>query len=437
MFSESKGEVHKDALGDPGVGKIGENASLITRKRQMKMIKPDYYDKFQCTAEKCPFTCCQEWKIAVDDATAKKWKYTAVPDSVSVQKKRKSLQYFTTCQDGARVIVLDREHLCPFFNQDKLCELVLTYGNQILSRTCDIFPREIHTYRNREEYTLMPSCPAVVDLLRECEGFSLTEELAEKLIDKKDSANAREVIREDEQEQILLKLRDFFLELMSKKEISVETSFLMVYYLALDLLKREHMSKETVAEYQQSTVLEELRNAIEEVEPDSLEAFEEQNELFLDLAENYRRKGMYQKWLEKPAELAEDYAAGYDEAELKEKLYVFAKEWEKQEDLFRSLLCEEIFAECFSPETEMEDTVIKLQWLAMEYAAIRHILFLTWDREGRLAYEDVRDAIVLIFRMMGYEDEDIYEYLETGFESLIWEWGYLALILGRPKGQGG
>lgn len=397
----------------------------------MRTIKPDYYHKFTCIADKCPFTCCQEWKIGVDDVTAKKWKNTEVPDSASVQKKKKRLQYFTTCIDGARVIALDRDHLCPFLNQNKLCELVLTYGDEMLSEACGIFPREIHSYRGRKEYTLMPSCPAVVDLLQECDGFSLLIQENSAGGPDTDPADTRELMGE-ESEQTLLDIRDFFLELMSQKDIPVETVFLMIYYLALDLLDQKEISKETVAEYRQSKALEELRKAIEEMEMDSLEAFEEQNELFLDLAENYRKKGMYQKWLEKSAELAEDYAAGYDVIELEEKLQVFSREWEKQEGLFRNLLCEEIFADCFSTETEIEDTLVKLQWLAMEYAAIRHILFLTWDREGRLNYEDVRDGIVLIFRMMGYEDDDIYEYLENGFESLVWEWGYLALIMIRP-----
>lgn len=301
----------------------------------------------------------------------------------------------------------------------------------MLSETCGIFPREIHSYRGRKEYTLMPSCPAVVDLLQECDGFSLLIQENSAGGPDTDPADTRELMGE-ESEQTLLDIRDFFLELMSQKNIPVETVFLMIYYLALDLLDQKEISKETVAEYRQSKALEELRKAIEEMEMDSLEAFEEQNELFLDLAENYRKKGMYQKWLEKSAELAEDYAAGYDVIELEEKLQVFSREWEKQEGLFRNLLCEEIFADCFSTETEIEDILVKLQWLAMEYAAIRHILFLTWDREGRLNYEDVRDGIVLIFRMMGYEDDDIYEYLENGFESLVWEWGYLALIMIRP-----
>ncbi len=32
--------------------------------------------------------------------------------------------------------------------------------------------------------------------------------------------------------------------------------------------------------------------------------------------------------------------------------------------------------------------------------------------------------------MTGYDEEDIYEYLENSFEELVWDWGYLALVIG-------
>ena len=47
----------------------------------MKNYQPDYYNKFKCIADKCSITCCQEWKIAVDDATNRKWKKLSPPDT--------------------------------------------------------------------------------------------------------------------------------------------------------------------------------------------------------------------------------------------------------------------------------------------------------------------------------------------------------------------
>ena len=66
---------------------------------------------------------------------------------------------------------------------------------------------------------------------------------------------------------------------------------------------------------------------------------------------------------------------------------------------------------------------------------LRQVLFLKWFTEGEkaLEYTKVRDYINVISRVTGYEVSDIREYLENSFESTIWEWGYLALIVGNSR----
>ena len=44
------------------------------------------------------------------------------------------------------------------------------------------------------------------------------------------------------------------------------------------------------------------------------------------------------------------------------------------------------------------------------------------------AVVDRRDECGLT-RMTGYSEADIEEYLENSFEEIIWEWGYMNLIL--------
>ena len=51
-----------------------------------------------------------------------------------------------------------------------------------------------------------------------------------------------------------------------------------------------------------------------------------------------------------------------------------------------------------------------------------------WLKNMELCYY-VREYMVVISRMTGYEDEDIREYLENSFAELIWDWGYFALII--------
>ena len=75
--------------------------------------------------------------------------------------------------------------------------------------------------------------------------------------------------------------------------------------------------------------------------------------------------------------------------------------------------------------------LVRLQWLMLQYAALRQSLFLIWqDSPETFFYEKVREALVIINRMTGYDEEDISEYLENSFESLLWDWGYFALLAG-------
>lgn len=146
-------------------------------------MKPDYYEDFTCIADRCSFTCCREWKIGVDEDTFVKWKHTLTPDGMydtdrGQQAKKEKLSGYVRKKDGSRVIGLNKEKNCPFLNGKKLCRLVLTYGDEILSQTCQLFPREIHTFNEDvTEYALMPSCPAVIDLLRKREHISFSGEM--------------------------------------------------------------------------------------------------------------------------------------------------------------------------------------------------------------------------------------------------------------------
>lgn len=69
------------------------------------------------------------------------------------------------------MIRLEEDHRCPFLADDKLCCLVSAYGDSVLSETCTVFPREVHAFADHEEETLMPCCPAVIDLWKESESI--------------------------------------------------------------------------------------------------------------------------------------------------------------------------------------------------------------------------------------------------------------------------
>ena len=113
----------------------------------------------------------------------------------------------------------------------------------------------------------------------------------------------------------------------------------------------------------------------------------------------------------------------------------FMHQLQQYEQLFRNYLAAELFTNCLIPDSDFESMVMMYQWITMEYVTIRHALYLKWKTDGKpeLQYSTVRDYIVIISRMTGYEQEDIEEYFENCFESVIWEWGYLALLTGNLR----
>ncbi|MEE1250719.1 MAG: flagellin lysine-N-methylase [Lachnospiraceae bacterium] len=378
----------------------------------MQRIRPDYYEKFACIAGKCPITCCQEWKIAVDADTNRKWKKILPPEDMA--DKKKNLSAYTIQKDGMQVIGLNENHRCPFLANNKLCRLVSTYGDKVLSETCTVFPREVHAFQTHEEETLMPCCPAVLDLWKE-------EEI-----------HFPEVHVPRKTNMLLFQIRKKIIASFQNSKKSVEDSLLENFYVLLELLK-DSISKERILDYFSEDTLLQLQAAIDEVELPILDTIAECNELLLDLAVNYRKEGLYQKYLNPVVDLAEYLFERYGMEEILEKWMLFQRKLLPHQKLLHNFLANEVFSDLLVPDGNLKQMVIKMQWIAMEYTAIRQSLFLKWLNDGcyELSYETVRDYVVVITRMMGYDEEDICEYLTNSFEALIWDWGYLALIVGK------
>jgi len=379
-----------------------------------KEIKTDYYDTFTCSADKCSFTCCQEWKIAVDDDTYIKWNRLSL-----TKQNNKYLDQYVKQKDGTRVIALNEQKQCPFLNEQQLCNLVLNFGDEVLSETCAIFPRQIHEFADRKEYSLVSCCPEVVDLMNQQDKICFTKNMF------------------DMDEDILLQIRTMMITIMQNQHFSISKSVMMIFYILLDIHQKESVLKKEIDEYKDEAVLKELSDAIDNMKFLSLDTFEENNELFLDMAENYRKQELYTSYLEPIAVIAENLSRDYDKRKMIVQLQKFEKQFSSYEKLFRNYLVVEIFSNSLMPESDFESIVVMIQWIAMEYAIMRHSIFLSWllDEQEKLSYTVVRNYIVVISRMMGYDQEDICEYLEKSFENLIWEWGYLALIVGAENGE--
>lgn len=123
----------------------------------MEIVKPCYYDTFRCIASQCPDSCCHEWDVQVDEASAAY--YRSLPGQLG-DRLREVLQD----ADGETIMsIVDGR--CPMWQQDGLCRIQAELGEQALCEVCRDFPRLRHDYGDFVELGLELSCPEAARLI--------------------------------------------------------------------------------------------------------------------------------------------------------------------------------------------------------------------------------------------------------------------------------
>ena len=124
----------------------------------MLYVRPDYYPKFKCTADKCEATCCAGWQIVIDEDSLKRYEAEDREYGDTLRKKI----------DWAECVFLqDGRKRCAFLKENNLCEMYEQLGEESLCFTCTNYPRHIEAFENLREITLAVSCPEVARILLE------------------------------------------------------------------------------------------------------------------------------------------------------------------------------------------------------------------------------------------------------------------------------
>ena len=123
----------------------------------MIITKPSYYDTFRCIADRCPDSCCKEWEVEVDDASAAR--YRALPGALG-DRLRQVLRE----EDGCTRMTIE-EGRCPMWRKDGLCRIQAELGEGALCQVCREFPRLRHDYGDFLELGLELSCPEAARIL--------------------------------------------------------------------------------------------------------------------------------------------------------------------------------------------------------------------------------------------------------------------------------
>lgn len=435
------------------------------------IIEPDFYKDFHCIGGQCSFTCCKEWKIAVDPETKKRWRKLSVPETVLESGRvpkhacrssldKVQLSQFVMKKDGGEIIELLPNMRCPFLEDTELCRLVLDYGEECLSETCHVFPRETHEFANRTERTLVSCCPEIVDrlyTLKELHFTNLPYQDRAFLLEGKDK---------------LFQIRNIMMYWLQDASVSNEVNLKRCLFMLLDLLDKKTKGKTLdPGECLKEDDVEKLTEMILAMPKDTQASIEEKNALFLDVTENYRKEGRYQGLLNPLYAMAEQLSREFQEADAARMDVVCALHAEvvvAYAPLLRNYLVAEAFATLLIPGCTLRDMVLQFEWMIMEYVLIVHAMVLeilcekdvpgtsnteedggdampSSESQGSfdsrtyaavtdtvyapLAYPKARELLILIARMTGYDGDEIEEYLRDSFENPVWPWGYADYLL--------
>jgi lysine-N-methylase len=117
------------------------------------------FEGFECLAGACPDTCCAGWEVDLDTDTQKR--YQEFPGPLG-EKLRSLIRQ----EDGYTFFAMEQGK-CPFLREDRLCDLILRGGEQLLSVTCREHPRFWEEYGDLQETCLAISCPEAARRLLE------------------------------------------------------------------------------------------------------------------------------------------------------------------------------------------------------------------------------------------------------------------------------
>ncbi len=179
----------------------------------MELNYPEYYFRFSCLAGSCPDSCCKEWEVDVDSASAER--YRQLPGELGDR-----LRAVLREEDGCTLMTIENGR-CPMWRQDGLCRIQAALGHDALCQTCRDYPRLKHDYGDFMELGLELSCPEAARLI-----FSDAQQLFTKTLPDSDTPEY-----DPEVMDILKTSREAFLSFLEKKEYDLaQTLYILLIY---------------------------------------------------------------------------------------------------------------------------------------------------------------------------------------------------------------
>jgi len=376
-------------------------------KKEMKISKITDYDKFKCIADKCRFTCCTGWDIAVDTNTYNKWESNGcdyILNNVKIKKGGSERKYF---------INKKTKDACPLLDKQGLCQIVKKHGEEYLSLTCHSFPRIENIFESKTELSLSCACPEVVEIISNINGKV-------NMISETENDSENNLLR--------LKIRKTLVNIIKQKDFLIEDKLIVCFEMLLNILEsedfRENSILKNINKYKDKEYIQEIIEMYRGIEQNIDDSIEEINYLFLDIIENYKEVSVLESVLEDIASLAENIEI----EELSAKWNDYKILFEENNNLIENCIISKILSSCVSDD--IEELTISLQMIIIEYLLVRYAAFLKYciNENKEIKTENIKDYIVAFSRIIGNNTEAVIEFFRDGFGKDVLEIGYLCFI---------
>ncbi|MCI6691399.1 MAG: flagellin lysine-N-methylase [Clostridium sp.] len=379
-------------------------------KKIDNILKIKEYDKFKCIADKCKFTCCKGWDINVDTNTYNKWK-----EKSELNYLLDNVRFIKSNGENSYLIKKETRGVCPLLSDEGLCNIVINHGEEYLSSTCKSFPRIENDFEDVKELTLSCSCPEVVNII----------------------SNMKEKIYIESNEELSyiedlgsLQIREALVNILQKEDITLENKLILSYNVLFNILDSDDLDYEDLIEllenYKSKKYIKEKLNEFREYNnKDKLKSLKEINSLFIDIIENYRNVPLFKEALKDIYKFAEKINI--------EKIF---NNWREVKDLFKeydplmeNCIVSKVLSSCISDD--LEEMIISLEIIILEYLFIRHAVFLNYciNENKEIIIEDIKDYIVIFSRIIGNNSDAVMEFLLDMFEDEILDFDYISSLV--------
>lgn len=200
----------------------------------MRIITPEYCDRFSCLADRCSDNCCIGWEIDIDENTMNK--YRALRDPFG--------ERLTRCisSDEPYHFILSGGERCPFLNDRNLCDIITELGDSYLCDICREHPRYYNIFGDYVEGGIGLACEAATDIILNAEfPIGYTEHYTDDAVS--DADISRDLL------EWSIGMRDFLYKEIFRKDRPVIDSFykLLAASGKMNVMALDYMTKKRAA----------------------------------------------------------------------------------------------------------------------------------------------------------------------------------------------